>query len=92
MFTLAGDYGDAPQRFKSAIEALPGKIAGLSEARVYIDNSGTPGNRTLTLTSTLADGEALAGYATHPEHLACVSIIKPYIAERACTDTLEPAV
>lgn len=86
MFRLEGDYGDAALRFKKAIEELPGKIDGLISAHVYIDNRDTESNWTLALTSEVRDAAALSAYATHPAHLACVAIIKPHIAARACVD------
>lgn len=76
----------AASKFKSAIEALPGKIDALDAVEVGINDGPAHGNWNIVLTAECADYEALQTYSAHPEHLACVAIIKPYIAERACVD------
>lgn len=90
MFRLEGEktaVATAASQFKTALEALPAKIAELDSIAVYIDNSGIAGNWTLTLTARCATFADLAAYSGHPEHLACVAIIKPLVAARACVDT-----
>lgn len=90
MFRLEGDskaVANAAAQFKTALEALPEKIAELESIAVFIDNSGIAGNWTLTLTAHCANFADLAVYSAHPEHLACVAIIKPLVAARACVDT-----
>lgn len=77
---------EAAGRFKVAIEALPGKIDALDAVEVGINDGTAHGNWNIVLTAECADYEALQTYSAHPEHLACVAIIKPYIAERACVD------
>lgn len=88
MFRLQGDevkVARAALSFKEAIEALVFTITDLVEASVGIN--GNPAEKwTLALTSKVESWEALAAYASHPDHLKAVAIIKPLIAERACVD------
>ena len=88
MFRLNGDENtrhDLARRFKEAIEALPALIPQLNSVEVGI-NDGTPSNFDIVLTA-LCDGYAeLDTYSAHPEHLKCVAIIKPNIAQRTCVD------
>lgn len=88
MFRLQGDapkVAEAALSFKEAIEALVFTIPDLVEASVGIN--GNPAEKwTLALTSKVESWEALAAYASHPDHLKAVAIIKPLIAERACVD------
>lgn len=87
MFRLEGEgLAKAASDFKTALEALPAQIAELQSITVDLDNGAIAGNWTLTLTALCADAAALAAYSGHPAHLACVAIIKPYIAARACVD------
>ena len=76
MFRLEGaDKAAKAADFKKAIEALPATISQLESAEVGINDGPT--------CRAFAD---LATYATHPAHLACVAIIKPLLAARACVD------
>lgn len=87
MFRLEGDgKAKAAAEFKAAIELLPTKIEGLESAEVGINDGPDSGNWDIVLTSTCRDYESLAAYAAHPLHLACVAIIKPLLATRACVD------
>lgn len=87
MFRLEGEgVARAAADFKTAIEALPSKIAELDSAEVGVNDGPDAGNWTVVLTAGCADYEALKVYASHPEHLSCVAIIKPLIAARACVD------
>lgn len=87
MFRLEGQgTADAACRFKEAIEALPAQIPELLSAEVGVNDGTDAGNWTIVLTATCADYAALAAYAGHPAHLACVAIIKPLLAARACVD------
>lgn len=72
--------------FKTAIEALPSKIDTLDTVEVGINDGPAAGNWHIVLTATCADYTALDTYSAHPEHLACVAIIKAAIAARACVD------
>lgn len=89
MFRLEGSADlveSVCRQFKEKIETLPGHIDGLTEASVGINNGTDPTNWTLALTARCTDYAALNAYAVHPEHLACVAVIKPYIAGRVCVD------
>ncbi|MCH5222144.1 MAG: Dabb family protein [Muribaculaceae bacterium] len=79
---LAGD-------FKKAIEALPAKIEALKLVEVGINDGPAQGNWHIVLTAICDDYQALDTYSAHPEHLACVAIIKADVASRACVDYLE---
>ncbi|MDE6465011.1 MAG: Dabb family protein [Muribaculaceae bacterium] len=89
MFRLDGEaaaVADAAKRFKAAIEALPSKIAELSSVEVEINDGPAAGNWTLVLHGVCGSYADLDAYSAHPEHLACVAIIKPLVAGRACVD------
>ena len=87
MFRLEGQgTAEVAARFKEAIEALPAQIPQLVSAEVGINDGPDAGNWTIVLTATCADYADLAAYAAHPAHLACVAIIKPLLAARACVD------
>lgn len=87
MFRLEGeDKAAAAARFKKEIEALPAVIPQLLSAEVGLDLGHIAGNWDIVLTATCRDEADLAAYAGHPAHLACVAVIKPMLAERACVD------
>ncbi len=89
MFRLEGDgavAAAAAARFKTALEALPGTISALKAMEVHVNDVDVSGNWTVMLHAQCPDKEALSQYASNPEHLACVAIIKPLIAARACVD------
>lgn len=89
MFRLEGEskaVADAAAAFKTGLEELPARIPELKSMEVAIDNSGIAGNWTVTLTAMCENFDDLKAYAGHPAHLACVAIIKPLIAARACVD------
>ena len=76
----------AASKFKAAIDALPQKIDALDAVEVGVNAGPAEGNWNIVLTAVCASYDALAAYSAHPEHIACVAIIKPYIAQRACVD------
>ena len=76
----------AASKFKAAIEALPQKIDALDAVEVGVNAGPAEGNWNIVLTAVCASYDALAAYSAHPEHIACVAIIKQYIAQRACVD------
>lgn len=89
MFRLEGTdqaVAEAASSFKTALEALPARIEALEAMNVHIDNVGAQGNWTLVLHAECPDRAALEAYAGHPDHVACVGIIKPLITGRACVD------
>ena len=71
---------------KTSLEALNGRIEGLLELRIYINPMPTA-NCDVMLESLFASKEALAFYATHPEHVAIAdSKVRPYTKSRLCMD------
>lgn len=91
-FRLEGDcaaVAKAARDFKQALEALPGKVKAVQAMSVHLNDVAADGNWTLMLHAECADKASLAEYANHPEHLACVAIIKPMISGRACVDYTE---
>ena len=71
---------------KAGLEGLAGQIPGLLEIRVQ--TGGLPSsNADLMLDSTFVDAAALAGYSTHPLHVAVADgKVRPYTAQRVCLD------
>ena len=65
---------------------LAGAMMSANAVEVGINDGPASGNWNIVLTAECATYDALQAYSAHPEHLACVAIIKPYIAERACVD------
>ena len=53
---------------KEGLEALAGKIPGLTEIKVQTEGLASS-NADVMLDSTFEDEAALKGYAVHPEHL-----------------------
>ena len=87
MFRLEGEgTAEAAKSFKEAIEALPAAIPQLKSAEVGLDLGEIAGNWNIVLTAECDNTDDLATYSAHPAHLACVAIIKPLIAARACVD------
>lgn len=87
MFRLEGEGKElAAAQFKKAIEALPASVPQLKSAEIGIDLGHIAGNWDIVLTAVCANEADLAVYAAHPDHLACVDIIKPMLAARACVD------
>lgn len=71
---------------KAALEGLAGQIPGLLEIRVQTGRLPSS-NADLMLDSTFVDAAALAGYSTHPLHVAVADgKVRPYTAQRVCLD------
>lgn len=87
MFRLEGEgKAEACRRFKEAIETLPALIPQLKSAEVGLDTGDIQGNWDIVLTALCDNAEDLAAYSAHPDHVACVAIIKPLLAGRVCVD------
>ena len=92
LWTLRPDLSEAEKQtvkagMKAGLEGLVGKVPGLVEAHVHIDGRLASSNADVMLDSTLVSAEALAGYATHPEHVAVADTkVRPYTAVRSCLD------
>lgn len=71
---------------KASLEGLAGQIPGLLEIRVQTGRLPSS-NADLMLDSTFVDAAALAGYSTHPLHVAVADgKVRPYTAQRVCLD------
>ncbi|MBR2188609.1 MAG: Dabb family protein [Eubacterium sp.] len=71
---------------KEGLEGLVGKVPGLLEVHVRTEGLATS-NADVMLDSTLADEDALAGYAVHPEHVKVADgKVRPYTKTRLCLD------
>lgn len=71
---------------KAGLEGLAGQIPGLLEIRVQTGRLPSS-NADLMLDSTFVDAAALAGYSTHPLHVAVADgKVRPYTAQRVCLD------
>ncbi len=74
------------QNMKEQLEALAGKVPGLTEIIVRI-NPLDSSNAEVMLDSTLESEEALKGYQTHPEHVKVAdTYVRPYTEVRMCMD------
>lgn len=75
------------QGIKQGLEALVGKVPGLIDVKVNIDNRLDSSNVDVMLDSTLENEAALKAYATHPEHVAVADgKVRPYTIQRSCLD------
>ena len=71
---------------KQGLESLQGVIPGLLEIKVEI-NPIPSSNGDVMLYSVFENGDALKGYAVHPEHVKVVdTFVRPFTATRACFD------
>ncbi|MBQ1325076.1 MAG: Dabb family protein [Solobacterium sp.] len=74
------------QRIRDGLEGLYGRIDGLEEIHVYLNQMPTS-NYDIMLECVLKDAEALQGYAVHPEHVKVKDgIIVPVTKDRVCFD------
>lgn len=71
---------------KEGLEGLKDKVPGIVEIKVNI-NPLPSSNCDVMLDSTFTDGDALKGYAIHPEHVAVANgKVRPFTASRTCMD------
>ena len=75
----------AALKMKSILEDLNGKIPGLLESSVVI-NQEPSSNRDIALFTTLESMNALAKYKVHPEHVNAGKFIRAVTCNRACID------
>lgn len=71
---------------KALIEGLNGKIPGLVKVEVGTDFSATNDSVDMSLYSEFESRDALAVYASHPEHTAVLPFIRAIISERHLID------
>ncbi|WP_053387238.1 Dabb family protein [Leucobacter japonicus] len=69
-----------------AIEALRDLIPTVRSLTVHRNELHDGTNFDLTLVSEFDDAEGLAVYATHPEHLPVIDLVKGMTVARAATD------
>ena len=91
LWTLKSEYSAEEKEkikkdIKNGLEALYGKIYGLTDIKVYTSPLETS-NVDLCLDSTFTDFDALKGYAVHPDHVwVAKNLVVPFTAERRCID------
>lgn len=91
LWTLKSEYTKEEKEsikagIKEGLEGLYGKTEGLTEIKVHINGLETS-NADLMLDSTFESAEALAAYATHPDHVHVAdTLVRPYTAVRSCLD------
>ena len=72
---------------KEGLEGLQGRIPGLVDIKVQVAGRMETSTVDLMLDSTFESPEALAVYASHPEHVVVAdSRVRPFTAARACLD------
>ncbi len=71
---------------KTELEALKGKIPGLTDIKVQITHLESS-SADLMLDSTFESEEALKAYAIHPAHVEVAdNYVRPYTSHRSCLD------
>jgi hypothetical protein len=76
----------ALQRIKQGFEALPGKIPGLTHIEIGFDYGRGADASDIVLYSEFDTRASLAGYETHPEHLALVPMVREVRTEKRVVD------
>jgi len=71
---------------KEKLEALRGKMPGMTALEVGIDFSRTESSGDVVLYSEFVDIDALKAYQAHPEHLALIPFIGDATIERRIVD------
>lgn len=80
---------DIKTAMKEKLEGLLGKIDGLLEIKVQIDNLASS-NVDVMLYSVFTDESALKNYATHESHVFVAdNYVRPFTETRSCIDFLE---
>ena len=85
-----GITGDAKEKvlseMKENLEALVGKVPGLVDL-VIVTNPLASSNADVMLDSSLESEAALAGYQSHPDHVAVANTyVRPFTEVRLCMD------
>jgi hypothetical protein len=71
---------------KQKLEAMTGKIPGLTHLEIGINYNKREGSWDLALYAELESKEALEGYQTHPEHLRVIEYLRTVRDQRAVVD------
>lgn len=78
--------GVVKDEMKKNLEALVGKIHGLIEMKIQIDNLESS-NADVMLYSVFENKKALSDYAIHPEHVRVADeFVRPFTKTRLCID------
>lgn len=87
---MNGDTAEArrtqAEEIAEGIRGLEGRIPGLLTLDVRLNEYNAEANWDLVLVSDHSDKAALDVYATHPDHLEVVEIVKTRAASRAGVD------
>jgi hypothetical protein len=75
-------------RVKDDLEGLRALVDGVVELDFSADVL-PGGDRQIVLNGLFSDGEALAAYQVHPEHLRLVGFIREAFRDRVCVDYVE---
>ena len=71
---------------KKALEALKGRIEGLTDIKVITEKLDTS-NADMMLDSTFTSADALHNYSIHPLHVkAADEFVRPFTKSRTCID------
>ena len=80
------DKEEVKKGIKTNLEALMGKIPGMTSIKVRTDFLPTS-NIDVMLDCTFTSEEALKGYGVHPDHVAAANTyVRPYTDVRLCSD------
>ena len=91
LWTLKPEFSDTEKAkikadAKRELEALVGKVEGLTELKLYI-NGLESSNADMMLDSSFVSVDALKGYQVHPDHVyAADNFIRPFTKARLCLD------
>ena len=85
--SVAGEEKEKVLReMKENLEALVGKVPGLVRLEIVIKPLASS-NADVMLDSTLESEAALAGYQSHPDHVAVANTyVRPFTEVRLCMD------
>ena len=72
-------------KIKTGLEGLKGKIAGLTEIKVYTMPLSSS-NGDLMLDSSFENEDALKAYQKNPDHLAVATFVRSVVDARKCFD------
>ncbi|MCB9797124.1 MAG: Dabb family protein [Alphaproteobacteria bacterium] len=77
---------DAANVARAALYSMRGRVPGLQDIEVGIDEGGGPRSWSLCLITRFADAEGYAVYADHPEHVKVKEILADLTTEAAVVD------
>lgn len=82
----AADRARQATEIAEALRALPASVPGIRALDVHLNELNAEANWDLVLVSDHEDRDALDVYATHPDHLAVVALVKERAVGRAGVD------